>query len=282
MRTLLLLLLGSLAVSAEQEQIDRMDRDAAAGKPLVAHVVVCMCDNKNQGIVKVPASLGNGQDPASNLYWGALYGIRGYFSRDADWKRLPLDVKLKGGLLDKAVFSSTVVRGGKTVPVYLVAEAWDGREMKTAMERFIRLAGGYQPLTVKVDGADKFQAGGAAHVVAFIGHNGMMDVTLGDAPAEAAGSPARSSIVLACKSQPYFVPALEGGNSLPLLMTTGFMAPEAYTLEAAVTAWFIGEAAAGVHEAAAQAYHKYQKCGINGARRLFASSAFPAESNLTD
>ncbi len=32
------------------------------------HVFVALCDNQNQGIVPVPASLGNGQDPKSNLY----------------------------------------------------------------------------------------------------------------------------------------------------------------------------------------------------------------------
>ncbi|HEX6738364.1 MAG TPA: hypothetical protein VF310_08840, partial [Vicinamibacteria bacterium] len=63
---------------------DRVVRDAARG-PLVAHVFVALCDNKNQGIVPVPARLGNGQDPAGNLYWGARYGVRTYLARDAGW-----------------------------------------------------------------------------------------------------------------------------------------------------------------------------------------------------
>ncbi|MGC6431949.1 MAG: hypothetical protein ACON5F_12965 [Jejuia sp.] len=36
------------------------------------HVYVALCDNINQGIVPVPAKLGNGQDPKNNLYWGAM------------------------------------------------------------------------------------------------------------------------------------------------------------------------------------------------------------------
>ncbi len=36
----------------------------------VIHVFVALCDNKYQGIVSVPASIGNGQDPKTNLYWG--------------------------------------------------------------------------------------------------------------------------------------------------------------------------------------------------------------------
>lgn len=49
----------------------------------------------------------------------------------------------------------------------------------------------------------------------------------------------------------------------------GLMAPEAYTLTVAIEAWVKTGDAASVREAAAQAYHKYQKCGIKAARRLF-------------
>src|SRR5213596_1995295 len=36
----------------------------------VAHVLVALADNKYQGIVPVPAAIGNGDDPVRNLYWG--------------------------------------------------------------------------------------------------------------------------------------------------------------------------------------------------------------------
>ncbi len=45
----------------------------------VIHTLVGLCDNIHQGIVPVSESLGNGQDPKSNLYWGAAYGIKTYF-----------------------------------------------------------------------------------------------------------------------------------------------------------------------------------------------------------
>ena len=47
------------------------------------------------------------------------------------------------------------------------------------------------------------------------------------------------------------------------------MAPEAYTLDAAVRAWVGSGSAADVGEAAAVAYDRYQKCGVGAARRLF-------------
>jgi len=45
------------------------------------HVFVALCDNKYQGITRVSAALGNGQNLNTNLYWGALYGIRTYFKK---------------------------------------------------------------------------------------------------------------------------------------------------------------------------------------------------------
>ena len=39
------------------------------------HIFVALCDNKYQGIVPVPAKIGNGQEPNANLYWGCGYGI---------------------------------------------------------------------------------------------------------------------------------------------------------------------------------------------------------------
>jgi hypothetical protein len=55
------------------------------------------------------------------------------------------------------------------------------------------------------------------------------------------------------------------------LLTTGFMAPEAYTLDAAVEGWIADENAEQITERAARAYDKYQKCGLKAARRLFYS-----------
>jgi hypothetical protein len=69
----------------------------------------------------------------------------------------------------------------------------------------------------------------------------------------------------------YFGEHLRRAQSEPLLWTNGLMAPEAYTLTAAITAWVKTGDAAELREAAAQAYHAHQKCGIKAARRLFRS-----------
>lgn len=76
-------------------------------------------------------------------------------------------------------------------------------------------------------------------------------------------------IILACYSKAYFAPEIKKAKANPILWTTHLMAPEAYTLKAAIDGWILNESGKQIDERAAQSYHKYQKCGIRGARNLF-------------
>jgi hypothetical protein len=245
---------------------DRVVRDAARG-PLVAHVFVALCDNRFQGIVPVPAHLGNGQDPAGNLYWGARYGVRTYLTREAGWTPVAQAGPRPPGVLERSVFV-TRLRGTK---VYLVADAWDGSRIAGAIEAFLASASGRGRESLTAGGVS-FEAGGQAHLVAFVGHNGLMDFA---APVVEPGTtaPPRGAMVLACASKPYFAEPLRRSGAQPLLLTTGLMAPEAYTLDAAVRAWFATLDPEEVRSAAAAAYSKHQRCGLAAARRLFVSAA---------
>ncbi len=51
----------------------------------LTYTVVALCDNKFQGIVPVPAGIGNGDSPRTNLYWGCGYGVSTYFKKSKDW-----------------------------------------------------------------------------------------------------------------------------------------------------------------------------------------------------
>ena len=44
--------------------------------PKSIHIIVALCDNEFQGIVPVSDLLGNGREPGTNLYWGALFGVK--------------------------------------------------------------------------------------------------------------------------------------------------------------------------------------------------------------
>ncbi|HWS70699.1 MAG TPA: hypothetical protein VN605_01235 [Thermoanaerobaculia bacterium] len=233
----------------------------AAPPPLVVHVTVALCDNQHQGIVPVPALIGNGRDPRNNLYWGADYGVKSWMLRHEHWQVVKATGVKPAAVLERLVLHRTI--HGREV--YLIADAWDGAEIRATIDDFLESAAGRRRATVTTADGRILGTGGAADVIAYIGHNGLMEFRSSARLAPVAGAHPRS-IVLACASRPYFEPLLAAAGSKPLLLTTGLMAPEAYTLGAALAA-FVGEG--DIREAAAQAYHAHQSCGIRGARRLF-------------
>ena len=98
------------------------------------HVFVALADNQSQGIIPVPAKLGNGEDPEHNLYWGSAYGVKTFFTRSADWERIACGEKPKAEVLERCVFKH---RGAT---VYLVADAYRGREIRQAILDFLSSA----------------------------------------------------------------------------------------------------------------------------------------------
>lgn len=226
----------------------------------VVHVLVALCDNEHQGIVKVPTGIGNGQNARTNLYWGAGYGVKTHFDRANEWQRIPCAAATEPHILDRAVWKH------RDSAVYLVAEAYYGRHIREATEDLLRYASGASTRTFKAD-TTIIEAGGAADLICYVGHDGLMDFAL-DKTFNGPVRNKREVIILACISKRYFHTPLRATGASPLLWTTGLMAPEAYTLKAALEGWVGHEESAAVAERAAQAYHTYQKCGINGARRL--------------
>jgi len=263
---------GAASSVTNSDVQSRVNADIAEGKPIVVHVVVALCDNVNQGIVPVPKALGNGQDPKSNLYWGALYGVRTHLPRSANWTRLDILRPADTRILERVVMYAEVNRDQLAVPVYIVADAWDGAKIREAMITYLEMTAGRASETVTVKRHSEthaLQAGGASHVVVYVGHNGLMDFRLETPSPASKESPAKSAIILACASKSHFVDHLHTTGAHPLLLTTGLMAPEAYTLDSALRSWIAKGTTAAAIEGAARAYNRYQKCGVGPARRLF-------------
>jgi hypothetical protein len=230
-------------------------------------VFVALADNANQGIVPVPAKLGNGEDAEHNLYSGSAYGVKTFFSRTPDWKLLSCGGKPKDEVLDRCIFLH------RTANVYLVADAYRGREIQTAILNFFDAAAGLSWEEVKIhDGSHEItlRVRGGSNLVAYIGHDGLRDFQLPRIP-QKKNDVARQAIVLACASKIYFAKPLRASGAYPLLWTTNLMAPEAYTLKSALDGWILGESNDKIRDRAAAAYDKYQKCGLNAARRLMAT-----------
>lgn len=273
---LLVLLIGcqparqNLAFPSTNESSSTIDSKAPRNSVSVIHVFVALCDNVNQGIVPVSPSLGNGDDPARNLYWGAAFGIKTFFTKNRSWLHVPTDSpssKASSVVLDRSVFKH---RDGKT---FLVAEAYRGSQIRQATEDFLAAASGMPGESMRISLAGKvveLHLGGSADVIAYIGHNGLMDFQLTASPKQR-DDEKREAIILACASKSYFANALRATGAKPLLWTTNLMAPEAYVLSAAIDGWLNRENDEEIRMRAAKAYHQYQNCGLRAASKLFAT-----------
>lgn len=219
-------------------------------------IIVALVDNQHQGIVPVPPLIGNGQDARNNLYWGALYGVKTHFRKSPLWAAADHNMRPRDGILDRARF--TLKDRAKPYTLTVTAEAWAGDRMTDAITEF------YDGLS----GPD------AADLTVFVGHNGLMDAPV-TAPRLSAQTIAhnrttgRAAIILACYSDRYFSDTLRAFGVEPLVMTTGLMAPEAYSLDPAIRSWADGGDANAARTAAAAGYAKYQKIPLRNAKRLF-------------
>ena len=101
------------------------------------HVYVALCDNENQGIVPVPEKLGNGEDLYNNLYWGAMYGVKTYFRTKAkDWELVKTEKPESGVILERVLFKH------KSNSAFMLAEAYNGAEIKTSIQDFLKATNG--------------------------------------------------------------------------------------------------------------------------------------------
>lgn len=248
----------SIAKPEPSPTAEKIARIENPGK--VIHVMVALCDNEHQGIVPVPAHLGDGADPAGNLYWGAAYGLKTYFTRSSKWEKIAEVSDPKENVLKRLVFKY------KTKDVFLVADAYRGDRMKETINDFFSAASGAGLENVKA-GDKTLQILGGADLVAFVGHNGLMDFDLEKMP-EKADDEERRAIILACASKNYFSPHLKKTGATPLLWTSNLMAPESYILHDALEGWIGGETDEQVRTRAAAAYSKYQKISLKSAKNL--------------
>lgn len=230
----------------------------------VVHIFVALCDNASQGIQPVPAKIGNGDDAANNLYWGCDDGVRTVFSRSKSWKRLAAaDPDGDGPILERLVFRNEAAK------TWLVADGYRGREIKTCLTDYLAALAGTLK-TEAIAGEQKIPAGGASDLVAYAGHNGLMEFQL-PAPALAADHKPKAAIALCCVSRTYFASHMETLKADPLLLTTQLMYPAAQTLHESIGGWLAGKDGEACRQLAAAAYAKNQKISVKAAAGVFAT-----------
>lgn len=241
---ILIVAMGFVAVSSQ-----------AADKTI--GVFVALADNASQGIVPVPAPIGNGDDPERNLYWGTAEGLKGVFDKSKEWRLTDRD----DDPAESDILRTRTYRHEKTGAV-LSARAYRGTAIKRCMEDF--------ETAIQQRSFD---------MVVFIGHNGLMDLSL-PAPARAADQASvPDCIVLCCKSDSYFRSRIETAGGRPVLLTTQLMYPGAFILHAAVDGWLKGATLTEIRERAGDAYAANQRLSKKAGLGVFARLAESAAAN---
>ena len=151
----------------------------------------------------------------------------------------------------------------------LVADAYRGKEIRACLSDFLRSSEGTFAAPVEVEGKGKVDFGGDADLVAFIGHNGLMEHSI---PAEKRNveKGARDAVVLCCVSNSYFAERLKTAGCRPILMTSQLMYPGSFALHEGLEAWFDDDGnLKEIREGAAKAMAKNQKISVRAARGIF-------------
>jgi len=271
---LLALLVPTLAGAAPSTQdgwlaglTDRVIGDLAAGKPLVVEVHVPLCDNTI--IACGNAKLGDGDNPDTNLYWSTTPGFGEWFARrGAGWKRV---LRQKAGATgDRDVLAVHVYRRAVAAPASwkkrgvpetfeldVVVHGWRGSAIDRALAAYAADVSGGPARTLVLDDTSRLDAGGAAQLVAYVGHNRLMDLERFEWPAPPAA--AKGTIAIACSTAPYMEAEVSAATRVPLLMTRDLLFANAAPLEAAVLAFASGGDYARIRRDATAAYAEVQE-----------------------
>lgn len=210
-------------------------------------VFVALCDNEHQGIVPVPKAIGNGDDPDRNLYWGSAEGFLGVFNRSPHWKKESAVDTPSDDVMRTCTYLHT---SGKAS---LKAFAYRGRAIKACIEDF-----------------EQALCQGKYDLVAYIGHNGLMDFSLPLPTIQTTREKTPECIVLCCKSECFFRERIEAMPARPILLTTQLMYPGAFVLHDVLEEWAKGSGLKAYRAAAGRAYAANQKIRLKAALGVFA------------
>jgi hypothetical protein len=179
------------------------------------HVFVALCDNKYQGIVPVPASIGNGQDAKSNLYWGAAYGVKTFFSKKSkEWQLITVVSNPAEHILERLLFKH------RSKNVFILADAFDGQYIRQATVDFLSSSSGKNEVLIKYNGKDIY-FGGASNLSVYVGHDGLMDFSINQS-FRRVDDKNRETIILACFSKRFFFSSFKANRRIAIGLVNRF------------------------------------------------------------
>jgi hypothetical protein len=259
--------------------------DIAAGKPVVVQVHVALCDN---AMIRCGGNgRGDGDDLGRNLYWATSEGLVGWMNRPGSgWTP---ELRATGAMIDEPdVLEIRAWRRTLAVPsawsrpgmpatfvVHVVGFAWRGAAIDRALAQYLGDLFDDRRRVVTVRGGDgqsvQLTAGGKARLVAWVGHNRLMDRApdwAGLARAEKMDF-RKGTLAIACYSASYLRQKLPGPTRVPLLMTASLVMASSAAFESGVMAFLSGGDLKAIRERGAAGYAEGQHRPLALLRRAF-------------
>lgn len=214
-----------------------------------------------------PSKFTNGNDPRTNLCWGALYGVDTHMANAAGWRRFYGDKGDGKRIIRRSVFARRVTASAEWVAagvdqvfdVYVLANAWPASRLRDAMNQPIRDACADGPVMITQDGVS-LAFGSASCMVGYLGPNAMADAYWDPFEACPSGAPSRVGLFyLSSMSAVYLYDSAVRHGFYPVLFARLPIVPEAYLFDGMMQALLEGELDEGFLDSAASAYAKYQK-----------------------
>lgn len=261
---------------------DRVITDLAAGKPLVVEVHAPLCEGTI--IACGNKKLGDGDNPDTNLYWSTTPGFGEWFARrGGGWKRVLRQTEDQTGdhdIVAVHVYRRTVTtpsawieRGApKQFELDVVIHGWRGTSIDKALAAYAADVSGDGARDLVLADKSHLAAGGAAQIVAFVGHNRLMDLDAFTWPKP--GTVTKGAIAIACDTAPYMKKQVSAATRVPLLLTSDLLFANAAPLEAAVLAFARGGGYTEIRSDAATAYAKIQEVPV---KRVWGTFTNPSD-----
>jgi hypothetical protein len=260
---------------------DRIIEDIKAGHPIVTSITAPLCD---ASIIPCGNSkLGDGNSLDTNLYWATTPGFGAWFRRrGGGWKRVEsLREKATGDddLLAVDIYHRSMKtpvawqrRGApKQFEVYIVVNGWRGTAIDRALATYASEMSGLVPRVYPLPGGIKLNAGGDAHVIAYSGHNRLMDLAAYQWPSP--GQRAMGFIAVACMTADYMESNVPAPTRVPLLMTRDYLFANAAPVEAVLLTLLRGEGYQAMRVNAAAAYARVQDTSATRVQGAFTNPA---------
>ncbi len=259
---------------------ERIAADLTAGRPVVATIYVALCDNDSQGIVKVKnRRICKGDRPTENLYWATAGGLASTL-KNAHWRQRSIAYFPDGDLAVKAVWQKSFAPGGalrargvrRAVDVFVVGLGYRGSRIAVAMTDYLRAVNRDVQASETVDD-EALAAGGASHVVGYIGHDYFYDVDdAGPLLAENRGDSVlhKGTFALSCTGNVLIRPAIKRANAHILLLNRTLGFPGAWTAEAILAGIADGQSMKQLFRGAAAAFAAGKPMSLAAALGSFA------------